>query len=87
MEGNAHFILCPSNIVPAGKPSGDHLFLVDQEGTHYVDCPEVQLTYKPDLVLMSGSGPRRSTPHRPRGRGVNPQTNTVVVRSDRDRHL
>jgi predicted dehydrogenase len=33
-----------------GRPGGDHLFLVDQEGTHYVDCSDVQLTYYSDLV-------------------------------------
>jgi hypothetical protein len=33
-----------------GRPGGDHLFLVDQEGTHYIDCSDVRLTYYPDLV-------------------------------------
>ena len=33
-----------------GRPGGDHLFLVDQEGTHYIDCSDVSLTYYPDLV-------------------------------------
>ena len=33
-----------------GRPGGDHLFLVDQEGTHYIDCSDVPLTYYPDLV-------------------------------------
>ena len=33
-----------------GRPGGDHLFLVDQEGTHYIDCSDVPLTYYEDLV-------------------------------------
>jgi predicted dehydrogenase len=34
----------------AGRPDGDHLFVVDQERTEYVDCSEVELTYYADLV-------------------------------------
>lgn len=33
-----------------GRPGGDHLYLVDQEGTHYIDCSDVPLTYYADLV-------------------------------------
>ena len=33
-----------------GRPGSDHLFLVDQEGTHYIDCSDVPLTYYADLV-------------------------------------
>ncbi len=33
-----------------GRPGGNHLFLVDREGTHYVDCSDVPLTYYADLV-------------------------------------
>ena len=29
----------------AGRPGGDHLFLVDRRGVHYMDCAEVKLTY------------------------------------------
>ncbi|MBN1991655.1 MAG: Gfo/Idh/MocA family oxidoreductase [Anaerolineae bacterium] len=34
----------------AGRPGGNHLFLVDQKGTHYFDCNEVHLPYGPQLV-------------------------------------
>jgi predicted dehydrogenase len=34
----------------AGRPGANHLFLVDQKGTHYVDCREVHLPYGPQLV-------------------------------------
>jgi predicted dehydrogenase len=34
----------------AGRDGGDHLFLVDQEGTQYIDCSQVETTYYPDLV-------------------------------------
>ncbi|HLM20084.1 MAG TPA: Gfo/Idh/MocA family oxidoreductase [Propionibacteriaceae bacterium] len=33
-----------------GRPGRDHLFLVDQEGTQYIDCSDVSLTYYRDLV-------------------------------------
>ena len=33
-----------------GRPGGDHLFLVDQKGTHYVNCQEVALPYGPQLI-------------------------------------
>jgi predicted dehydrogenase len=33
-----------------GRPGGDHLFLVDQKGTHYIDCSDVPLTYYADLI-------------------------------------
>ena len=29
----------------AGRPGGDHLFLVDQEGMHYIDCSDVEMPY------------------------------------------
>jgi predicted dehydrogenase len=34
----------------AGRPGGNHLFLVDQKGTHYMDCKDVPLPYGPQLV-------------------------------------
>jgi predicted dehydrogenase len=34
----------------AGRPGGDHLFLVNQDSTQYVDCSDVELTYYSDLV-------------------------------------
>jgi predicted dehydrogenase len=34
----------------AGRPGGDHLFLVDGAGTEYIDCSDVELGYYPDLV-------------------------------------
>jgi predicted dehydrogenase len=34
----------------AGKPGADHLFLVDQEGTHYIDCQDCHLPYGPSLI-------------------------------------
>lgn len=33
-----------------GRPGGDHLFLVDQKGTHYIDCREVELPYGRQLI-------------------------------------
>ena len=34
----------------AGRDGGNHLFLVDNEGTNYVDCSDVELTYYSDIV-------------------------------------
>ena len=34
----------------AGRPGGDHLFVVDGAGTEYIDCSDVRLSYYPDLV-------------------------------------
>ncbi len=34
----------------AGRPGGDHLFLVDQDSTQYIDCSDVELTYFADVV-------------------------------------
>lgn len=34
----------------AGRPGGDHLFLVDQKGIRYFDCSEHALPYGPNLV-------------------------------------
>ena len=34
----------------AGWPGENHLFLVDQEGTHYIDCSTVELPYGRQLI-------------------------------------
>ncbi len=34
----------------AGRPGGDHLFLVDQKGVHYLDCSDVALLYGRQLI-------------------------------------
>ena len=34
----------------AGRPGGDHLFLVDQKGTQYIDCQNMPLPYAPALL-------------------------------------
>ncbi|HEX2856290.1 MAG TPA: Gfo/Idh/MocA family oxidoreductase [Propionibacteriaceae bacterium] len=34
----------------AGRPGGDHLFVVDDHGVEHVDCSDVHLPYYPDLV-------------------------------------
>jgi predicted dehydrogenase len=34
----------------AGKSGGDHLFLVDQKGTHYIGCQNVPLPYASALI-------------------------------------
>jgi predicted dehydrogenase len=33
-----------------GREGGNHLFLADRDGTQYIDCSQVELTYFPDLV-------------------------------------
>jgi predicted dehydrogenase len=34
----------------AGRPDGDHLFLVDHEDTHYINCSDVELPYGRQLI-------------------------------------
>ncbi|GAB4109971.1 MAG: Gfo/Idh/MocA family oxidoreductase [Roseiflexaceae bacterium] len=34
----------------AGRPGGSHLFLVDQQGTHYIDCSDTELPYGHQLI-------------------------------------
>ncbi len=34
----------------AGRPGGNHLFLVDQKGIHYMDCSQVELPYGKQLI-------------------------------------
>src|SRR6188768_225216 len=34
----------------AGRPGGDHLFLVDQKQTRYIDCKDVELPFGPRFV-------------------------------------
>ena len=34
----------------AGRPGGNHLFLVDQKGTQYIDCSDVELPYGRRLI-------------------------------------
>jgi predicted dehydrogenase len=34
----------------AGRPGRDHLYVVDDAGTEYIDCSDVELSYYPDLV-------------------------------------
>jgi len=34
----------------AGRPGGNHLFVVDQKGTEYIDCNDVSLPYGQQLV-------------------------------------
>jgi hypothetical protein len=34
----------------AGRPGTDHLFLVDRQGTRYVDCSDVRLPFGPHFL-------------------------------------
>ena len=43
--GTGGYIELRKYIDVAGRPGGDHLFLVDREGTRYVDCKHVPLPY------------------------------------------
>lgn len=48
--GTEGYIEIRKNIDIAGRPGGNHLFLVDQKGTQYLDCNNVALPYGPDLL-------------------------------------
>lgn len=48
--GTDGFIEIRKNIDIAGRPGGNHLFLVDQKGTNYIDCKNHPLPYGEQLV-------------------------------------
>jgi predicted dehydrogenase len=48
--GTEGFIECRKYTDLSGRPGGNHLFLVDQAGTHYIDCKEVALPYGRQLL-------------------------------------
>jgi predicted dehydrogenase len=48
--GTDGFIEIRKNIDIAGRPGASHLFLVDQQGTRYIDCSQVPLPYGTQLV-------------------------------------
>ncbi len=48
--GTDGFIEIRKNVDIAGRPGGNHLFLVDQKETRYVDCRDVPLPYGQQLV-------------------------------------
>jgi predicted dehydrogenase len=48
--GTDGFIEIRKNVDVAGRPGGNHLFLVDQKETRYVDCTNVALPYGEQLV-------------------------------------
>lgn len=48
--GTDGYIEIRKNIDLAGRTGGDHLFLVDQKGTKYIDCQNVDLPYGTQLV-------------------------------------
>jgi predicted dehydrogenase len=48
--GTDGFIEIRKNVDVAGRPGGNHLFLVDQKETRYVDCANVTLSYGEQLV-------------------------------------
>jgi predicted dehydrogenase len=48
--GAAGYIEIRKSVDIAGRPGGNHLFLVDQKGAQYVDCANVPLPYGERLV-------------------------------------
>ncbi len=48
--GTEGYIEVRKNIDIAGRPGANHLFLVDQQGTHYIDCNDVTLPYGAQLI-------------------------------------
>ena len=58
--GTDGFIEVRKNVDIAGRAGGNHLFLVDQKETRYIDCKDVALPYG------ERAGRRRAEPHRDR---------------------
>jgi predicted dehydrogenase len=48
--GTDGYIEVRKNVDIAGRPGGNHLFLVDNKQTEYMDCSNVELPYGPQLV-------------------------------------
>jgi len=48
--GTEGYLEIRKNCDIAGRPGGNHLFLVDQKGIQYLDCKDVPLPYGPQLV-------------------------------------
>jgi predicted dehydrogenase len=48
--GSEGYIELRETVDIVGRPGGDHLFLVDQKGSKYVDCSDVPLPYGERLV-------------------------------------
>ena len=48
--GTDGFIEIRKNVDIGGRPGGNHLFLVDQKETRYIDCSDVPLRYGTRLV-------------------------------------
>jgi hypothetical protein len=48
--GTEGFIEIRKNCDIGGRPGGDHLFLVDRDGTHYIDCQRVEIPYGRQIV-------------------------------------
>jgi predicted dehydrogenase len=48
--GTEGFIELRKNLDIAGREGGDHLFLVDQRGTRYIDCQNVELPFGRQLL-------------------------------------
>ncbi len=48
--GTDGYIEIRKNVDLAGKPGGDHLFLVDQKGVQRIDCSQVEMSYGEQLV-------------------------------------
>ncbi len=48
--GTEGYIEIRKNCDIAGRPGGNHLFLVDHKGVHYIDCNDVDLPYSRQLV-------------------------------------
>ena len=48
--GTDGYIELRKNVDIAGREGGNHLFLVDQKETRYIDCREVELPYGPAFV-------------------------------------
>jgi predicted dehydrogenase len=48
--GTAGYIELRKYVDIAGRPGGDHLYLVDGRETRYVDCADVTLPFYPDLI-------------------------------------
>jgi predicted dehydrogenase len=65
LTGTEGTIEIRKNIDLAGRPGGNHLFLVDKQGVHYLDCQGEPLSFGRQLIgdIREGTETAVSQPH------------------------
>lgn len=60
--GTDGYIELRTNVDLAGRPGGNHLFLVDQDGEHHLDCSDLPVTFYQDFLDDVRNRTEKATP-------------------------